>query len=182
MWDGPKLVTTPASDFATLCSLLFEAVSGRSDESLAGAINRYARSEDRRRWDEEGIEMEEAENDNFAVEKLTMKVCTEEITLCRALLQEASLSDMARDLLLARTNHEQRRYDQAFSTYGPRQVLLSHLNSEQLDNILIEAASCLNLEKIAKIDEQISSRKSLAQVDIELGKARRSVGRRRVDL
>src|SRR4051812_44096355 len=65
--DGPKLVTTPGSDFSTLCSLLFEAVSGNADEGLAGAINRYARSEDRKRWDREGEEEQDPE-DNFLVE------------------------------------------------------------------------------------------------------------------
>jgi hypothetical protein len=50
MWNGPKLVTTPGSEFSVLCSLLFEAVSGRSDEGLAGAINRYARSDAREQW------------------------------------------------------------------------------------------------------------------------------------
>jgi hypothetical protein len=43
-WDGPALVTTPGSKFSTLCSLLYEIASGTPDESLAGAINRYARS------------------------------------------------------------------------------------------------------------------------------------------
>src|SRR4051812_357080 len=64
MWDGPKLVTTP------LCSLMFEAATGNSDEGLAGAINRYARSNDRRQWDLEG----ENENydDNFWIEKNQM--------------------------------------------------------------------------------------------------------------
>jgi hypothetical protein len=83
MWDGPKLVTTPGSDFAALCSLLFEAVSGRSDEGLAGAINRYARSEDRKQWDREGEDEDERDNDNFLSEKNTMRSSEQEVELVR---------------------------------------------------------------------------------------------------
>ena len=73
MWDGPKLVTTPGSDFAALCSLLFEAVSGNPEESLAGAINRYARSEDRKQWDRDGEDEVAKEDDNFLTEKNIMR-------------------------------------------------------------------------------------------------------------
>jgi hypothetical protein len=83
-WSGSELVTTPGSQFATLCSLLFEAVSGNADESFSGAINRYARSDDRRLWDIEGEEIED-EDDNFLIEKQNMKACTRQIEICRAL-------------------------------------------------------------------------------------------------
>jgi hypothetical protein len=111
MWDGPKLVTTPGSDFAALCSLLFEAVSGRSDEGLAGAINRYARSEERKQWDREGEGEDERDNDNFLSEKNTMRSSEEEVELCKVLLQEPSLSDMAKVLLHTRMKHEQHSYE-----------------------------------------------------------------------
>jgi hypothetical protein len=133
MWNGPKLVTTPGSDFSLLCSLLYEAVSGRQDESLAGAINRYARSDDRREWDREGRDADEADDDDFAEEKRVMAVSTEEIKLCEVLLEDRSLSPMAKALLRRRIEHEQRKYDAARSAHGPRRILDCQVTAEELD-------------------------------------------------
>jgi hypothetical protein len=172
MWDGPKLVTTPGSQFAALCSLLFEAVSGGADESLSGAINRYARSDVRKKWDEEGDEMEEDENDNFVSQKRAMKVSMREIALCEALQSTTELSTMAKNLLLMRINGERRKYDEARSKYGPRQVYIDQLNPEQLGAIFAEAISRLSPEKMEKLSTQVG--KSRADLDISLGEARRS--------
>jgi hypothetical protein len=173
MWEGPKLVTTPGSDFAALCSLLFEAVSGRSDEGLAGAINRYARSEDRKQWDREGEDEDERDNDNFLSLKNTMNASAREVELCKVLLRGRGLSDMARVLLLTRIEDELRRYEVAQTTYGPRQVYLSQMNEDQWGNMLMEAVSRLKPEQIKNLDEKFSSGKSSAAVDIELGQQRR---------
>ena len=180
MWNGPKLVTTPGSDFAVLCSLLFEAASGRSDEALAGAINRYARSEERKQWDREGED--EKDNDNFLAEKNTMRSSEEDVELCRVLLQIPSLSDMARVLLLARVEHEQRRHEVAQATYGPRQVYVSQMTDEQWNNMFMEAVSRLKPERIEKLDVKFASGKSSAALDIELGQQRRSDGMPRIDV
>jgi hypothetical protein len=161
MWDGPRLVTTPGSQFAALCSLLFEAVSGGADESLSGAINRYARSYDRKRWDGEREEQED-DNDNFVAEKRAMRLSMREIALCEALQSAAELSTMAKSLLLMRINGERRKYDEARSKYGPRQVLMSHLNPEQKEAMFGDT------EKL----EGLSTR--VAALGISLGKARRS--------
>lgn len=174
MWNGPKLVTTPGSDFAALCSLLFEAVSGRSDEGLAGAINRYARSEDRERWDREGEDEDEKYNDNFMSEKNAMRSSEEEVDLCKILLRDRSLSDIARVLLLTRIKHEQERYEVAQGKYGPRQVYPSQLNDEQWNDMLMDAVSRLKPEQIEKLDEKFASGKSSAALDVELGQQRRS--------
>src|SRR6185436_17873917 len=95
-WNGPKLVTTPGSDFAALCSLLFEAASGKSDEGLAGAINRYARSEARRQWDRSGEE--DDPDDNFQTEKAEMAAALHAIELCKKILQKPGLSEKALEL------------------------------------------------------------------------------------
>ena len=168
MWNGPKLVTTPGSDFATLCSFLFEAVSGISEESLAGAINRYSRSENRKRWDHE----EEDENDNFMSVKHAMLRSAEEIQFCEILLRQPVLSDMARTLLHLRIKHEARAFEVAERTYGPRQVYVSQMNGDQWDNMLMDAVSRLTPEKFMMLDEQLSSGKSPAARDVELGKTR----------
>jgi hypothetical protein len=182
MWNGPKLVTTPGSDFAVLCSLLFEAVSGRSDEGLAGAIDRYARSDERKQWDREGEDEDEKDNDNFLAENNTMRSSEQEVELCKVLLQIPSLSDLARVLLLTRVEYEQRRYEVAQTTYGPRQVYLSQMNDEQWNNMLMEAVSRLKPEQIEKLDVKLASGKSSAALDIELGQQRRSDGMPRNDV
>jgi hypothetical protein len=163
MWNGPKLVTTPGSDFSILCSLLFEAVSGISDESLAGAINRYARSDDRRKHDIEEAEFreEEASDDNFSREKRAMKVSAREIERSTSLLKTPGLSMMARTLLLMRIDREQREYDEAQGAKGPNQVLMSHLNAEQLENLF------------RPVVDRVSG-KSLNNLDMALGKVRRA--------
>jgi hypothetical protein len=163
MWKGPKLVTTPGSDFSALCSLLYEAVSGRPDEGLAGAINRYARSDDRRRWDRDSRDAE-AEDDDFAEEKRVMAVRAEEIKLYEALLEDRSLSATAIALLRMRIDHEQRKHDAAQSARGPRQFLGSQVNAEQ--------SGVPSLDKMAKLKKRMSLR---AELDVELGRIRRSV-------
>jgi hypothetical protein len=135
MWNGPKLVTTPGSDFAIFCSLLFEAVTAVADESLAGAINRYARSDKRKRLDADELENEADENndDNFLAEKRAMKRSAEAIKKCKDLLNTDGLSDIARTLLMMNLNQETKNYEAARDTYGPRQVWLHQLNEEQLE-------------------------------------------------
>ncbi|MBY5413397.1 hypothetical protein HFO98_34310 [Rhizobium leguminosarum] len=59
----PSFVTTPGSDFSNLCSLLFELATGTQDESLAGAINRFARSELKARIDREEMQFRDEESD-----------------------------------------------------------------------------------------------------------------------
>jgi len=151
MWDGPKLVTTPGSEFAALCSLLLEAVSGAADESLSGAINRFARSDARKKWDEEGDEQEESENDNFIAEKKIMRVSMREIALCKALQSTAGLSTMAKNLFLMKINDEWRKHVEARDRYGPRQVYIDQLNPEQFDAMLADAVSRLSPEKLEKL-------------------------------
>jgi len=88
MWSGPKISTTPGSNFSVLCSLLFECVSGKADESLAGAINRYARSRQRLKLDEEEREYQEEQalSDNFDDLKNTIERGYEVVAECECLL------------------------------------------------------------------------------------------------
>jgi hypothetical protein len=176
MWDGPKLVTTPGSEFAMFCSLLFEAVSGRSDEGLAGAINRYARSDDRKQWDREGENEEERDNDNFTSEKNSMRWSEEEIALCKVLLKKAGLSDMAKVLLHKRIEHEKRAYKKALTRYGPRQVYLDQMNEEQFVTMLADAVRKFKPEQVTELKEMMLSGKSSAVKDIEFGQERRKAG------
>jgi hypothetical protein len=179
IWDGPKLVTTPGSDFSVFCGLLFEAVSGRSDEGLSGAINRYARSDDRRQWDREG---EEDLDDNFMQQKNAMRVSAQQIELCEKLLQNADFSDVARVLLCMRIDHEHQEYEKARTVYGPHQVYLDRINKEQLMNMVVEAYNRWTPEQRLEFDEHMSSGKTLAELDIELGQLRRSGQGGKIDI
>jgi hypothetical protein len=179
MWQGPKLVTTPGSNFSVLCSLLFEAVSGKSDEGLAGAINRYARSAARKQWDQEGEN--DDPDDNFQSEKARMVYSAEQIELCKTVLQKPGLSDRALKLLEARIKREEQQYEEARTAYGPRQVYLEHMNQQQWEAMLVEAMSRLKPEQLAEIDERIKKGQSLAAGDMEWGQTKRAA-QRKVDV
>lgn len=166
MWDGPKLVTTPGSQFSALCSFLFEAASGKSDEGLSGAINRFARSSERNQWDQEGEEEVEDDNDNFAAEKHVMKSSMREIERCKTLQRTSSLPSTASQLLFSKIDAEQRRYEEAKSALGPRQILMSQLNPEQLESVL-------------KLPNRVQD---LEALDLELGKLRRSARLKGIDV
>jgi len=167
--DGPKLVTTPGSDFATLCSLLFEAVSGKSDEGLAGAINRYARSDARKDWDRSGEE--DDPNDNFLTEKAEMANALGAIELCKSVLQKKpDLSKMAIELLHARIKKEEQRHEEARTRYGPRQVYFHQMNKEQVNNMFLEAINRFKPEQIEELDDAILRGESWAARDIEHGR------------
>jgi signal recognition particle subunit SEC65 len=167
MWDGPKLVTTPGSDFAGLCSLIFEAASGNSDEGLAGAINRFARSAERKQWDLEGENEDDAEN--FQTEKNQMTYSAKTIELCKNVLQKPNLSDMAHLLLNLRIKYEEGQYEDARIRYGPRQVYISQMNQEQWESALMDAVSRFKPEQIAALDDMIMNGRSWATRDIEHG-------------
>ena len=167
MWDGPKLVTTPGSDFSALCSLMFEAASGHSDEGLSGAINRFARSDDRKQWDLEGEE--EDYDDNFWSEKNDMAHSSKEIEVCKRILQNSGLSEIALLLLKRRIEHEEKRHEEARTKCGPRQVYASQMNQEQWEGMLLEAVNRLKPEQIDDIDDMIVNGKSMSMRDVEHG-------------
>jgi hypothetical protein len=181
MWDGPKLVTTPNSDFATFCSLLFEAVSGKSDEALAGAIARYARSEERKEWDRSGEDEDGKDNDNFMVQRWAITRTSEEIELSKALLKNAALSDVAKVVLYARILHEQKKQEEARTVYGPHQVYADQMNEDQHNKMLADLTSRMKPAHVKKLDAQIASGKTRAALDIERGQQIRS-GREPSDL
>ena len=90
-----------------------------------------------------------------------MKVSAREIERSTSLLKTPGLSMMARTLLLMRIDREQREYDEAQGAKGPNQVLMSHLNAEQLENLF------------RPVVDRVSG-KSLNNLDMALGKVRRA--------
>ncbi|MCC8964232.1 hypothetical protein H8A95_18380 [Bradyrhizobium sp. Pear76] len=174
MWDGPKLLTTPGSQFADLCSFLFEAVSGHAEESLSGAINRYARSDERKHWDREGEE-EDDEHDNFVSQKRKMRASQRELQLYKAVARYPGLSQMAKTLLILRLNGEADRYQATQSAYGPNQVYLEQLNSDQVEAMFTKAIQSWRPDKRDELFEFLESGfPNMAALDVKVGKTRRA--------
>lgn len=178
MWDGPKLVTTPGSDFATLCSLMLEAVDGSPNESLAGAINRYARSDARKQWDREGEGEAEKGNDNFIWDKRVMAVAAEEVALSRRLLEDPNLTTNARMLLQACIQYERQRYEEADRNLGPQQIYPDHMTEQQWKAKTTEEIGLTP----DQIEELLPFSSTRAARDIELGRQRRSARDAGVDV
>lgn len=66
IWYGrPPFVTTPGSDFSLLCGLLFELAGGGEDASMAGAINKFARSALRKKLDSDTEEARRENSDEY---------------------------------------------------------------------------------------------------------------------
>ena len=81
--------------FSTLCNLIFEVATGTASESLAGGINKFARSSERREIDEDEVihrlensdeGIPEYEADNFSSIKATIKSCEAEETFWRNMI------------------------------------------------------------------------------------------------
>lgn len=151
MWNGPRISTTPGSNFSALCSLLFECASGNVDESLAGAINRYARSQQRLKLEEAEREyrQEEALSDNFDEQRNTIRRSRETITECKSLLDLPDLDQLARTLLSLRLKRAESEAETATLTYGPRQYYVNEFTPAQLADL---GADKLNLSMLAKMD------------------------------
>ena len=101
----PPFVTTPGSDFAYLCGLLFEIATGSPDESLAGAINRYARSGERADADQYEIDYSEErdrarDEDNFYDIKNSKYGSDERIAELLSEVRDRALSSEARLLVM----------------------------------------------------------------------------------
>jgi hypothetical protein len=139
-------------------------VAGRAHESLAGAINRYARSRQRLKLEEDEREYQEEQafSDNFDELKNTVKRGHEVVAECEGLLVLPDLDQLARSLLNLRKKRAQQEIDAAKVTYGPRQYYLSEFTSAQLTELGVE-----NIENLFE------------KIDVEIGNLRRS-GKSRV--
>jgi hypothetical protein len=84
-------------------------------------------------------------------------------------------------LLNARIKHEEKEYEEARTTYGPRQVYVSEMNQEQWHGMLLEVINRLKPEQIDELDDLIIRGKSLATRDIEHGQKVRAKREAKVD-
>lgn len=162
-WGGPQLVTMPGSDFSAMCSVIFEIATGIADESLAGAINRYARSQERAEVDEHEIEYgpareRERDDDNFYdVKKAALKFQSE-IEDLKVSINDSSMSVESRILagcLLAEAIEKAERNDKA---HGP----------------FIMWASQMKIDWDGKMREHEDHEARLLQLAINLGNRQRA--------
>ena len=128
-WSGPKLVTTPGSNFSLLCSLLFECSGGCAEDSMAGAVNRYARSKKRREFDNYNrlrkIE-EDAINagfeDNFLGLQERIDFHKDEVRKYGKLLNNSALSDKGKLMVVKIIEEALNAIEAEQSRYGPNLV------------------------------------------------------------
>ena len=165
--DGPKLITTPGSDFSVFCAVLNEIAGGIPDDSLSGAINRYARSKKRKNHDEEEAKFiaENSEDKNLTnnfkeAADLVERLTPESYRLIEVLKSDSADEDVrfAAKMLLAANKKEM---ETAINRYGPNIVWLSQAPE---NSGVGEGALSFDFD---------ASQKRLRELDIELGQTRR---------
>lgn len=170
LWSGPAITTTPNSTFSFLCSLLFEIVSGESDVSLAGAINRYSRSEKRLAADRENEEFIKSEledmndTDNFIaindeVARLRLKARKYE-----RLLNSNALEKHSKTLAKFAFDAANERIADLLNEHGPHIVYASQLGA----NAFAEASN----------EEILSTHLRIKELSIAIGQRRRQASRK----
>ena len=164
----PQFVTTPGSDFAFLCGIIFELATGISEESLAGAINKFARSELRKQLDrneaefrkensDEGIR--EYEADNFAGVRERIGQLLEEYSFWKGMVASSQWEEFQTMQLNIRTLDVLGQIEKATQDYGPHLVWASQTSEHDRERSWREME-----EKDAR----------LLSLEIELGQLRRA--------
>lgn len=120
----PEFVTTPGSDFAYLCSLLYEISTGQADVSLAGAINRYARSAERAAADQNEIDHSDEtsrarDEDNFYDIKNSKFGSDEQAAMLLAEVRDRNLSSEARVLAMLEMEEMVEEVENRDRIHGP---------------------------------------------------------------
>lgn len=159
----PPFVTTPGSDFAYLCGLLFEIATGKPNESLAGAISRYARSSERAEADQHEIDHSEEsyrarDEDNFYDIKNSIIGSDEQIAELLAEVQDQTLSSAARLLVMRELEEMVEAVENRDRIHGPFIMWADQMKVDWAEEILA-------------LDYQALKER---QRDIETGKKRRS--------
>lgn len=138
----PPLKTTPGSDFSNLCSLIHELATGIPHESLAGAINKFARSPERQEIDkeeeihrfqnsDEGIA--EYEADNFSGVKARIKSLEEEEAFWKNTRLSQFWDDTSSQQISIRLLDVLQQKEMAMKEHGPFIVWASQMSRTTLD-------------------------------------------------
>lgn len=141
-FGAPALKTTPGSDFSNLCSLILELATGIPHESLAGAINKFARSPERREIDEEekihryensDEGMAEYESDNFSSVKARIKSLEAEEAFWQNMLSSQSWDEKSIQQISIRMLDVIQQKQTAMKEHGPFIVWASQMSRTTLD-------------------------------------------------
>lgn len=167
-FGSPKLTTTPGSDFSLLCSLLFELATGISDESLAGAINKFSRSTERQqidrnedmfRYENSDEGMAERESDNFADVKSEAETLAAEENFWQNMFSSRKWDDNFRYQIRLRFLNAQYRKKTILEQHGPFLVWASQISRKT------------HIEYTEKIE---TDHLKLLELAIEIGQRRRA--------
>lgn len=168
--DAPPFVTTPGSDYAIACSILYEIASGERDVSLAGAINKFARSaarteiseeEQSLRWDNSDEGMLAREADNFAAVREQTSKLQGEATFWGNLLQSRQWDAFSRRELLERRTDVLEQLERALLENGPHLVWGDQVR---------RAYESVHFDDSEEMEDR------LLKAEIALGQARRGSG------
>ncbi|MBZ9711356.1 hypothetical protein LB543_32175 [Mesorhizobium sp. ESP7-2] len=160
---NPRFVTTPGSEFSYLCSLLFEIATGTPDESLAGAISRYARSSERAEADQQEIDYGEERNrardeDNFYDIKNSTFGSDQQVAELQAELRDKTLSPEARLLVMCELE----------------EMVEAVENRDRVHGSFIMWADQIKIDWAEQARARDARNREELQRDIETGKQRRS--------
>ncbi|MCF6108666.1 hypothetical protein [Mesorhizobium muleiense] len=171
LYEGtPPFVTTPGSDFSSMCSIIYEMATGVPDESLAGAINRFARSSDRAEADENELTYSEQreslrDEDNFFDVKENAPVLKARVNELTAIFRDQTLSEelkvLIHCLLLDAIDEAER--------------------NEKMHGPFIMWASQMKVDWDGERRDCEDFQTRMLKIDIELGKLKRSKRRQSID-
>lgn len=141
-FNAPALKTTPGSDFSNLCSLMFELATGIPHESLAGAINKFSRSPERREIDEEEKKFRyensdegiaEYESDNFCSVKARGKSLEAEEAFWQKMLPSRRWDEDSIIHISMRMLDVAQQKQRTMKEHGPFLVWASQMSRTTLD-------------------------------------------------
>jgi hypothetical protein len=140
LWMGaPKFTTTPGSQFSFLCSLIYEIATGKIDESLAGAINRFSLSDERKKCDtdelEAKVEGDMYENDNFGKIKLKIKRLLDEYHQWKRISESRKWTDQETYFLYCRQMDIVERLEENTRHHGPFLVWAHQISPNDLSKM-----------------------------------------------
>jgi hypothetical protein len=164
---SPQFVTTPGSEFSFLCSLILELATGKRDESLAGAINKFARSELRKQLDRREAElrvessdegMRKYEEDNFAGVKERLPCLIEDYDFWKEMAASGPRDEFPAEQLKLRTLDALEQISKVMHEHGPFLVWASQYSERDQER------SCRQIE---------DTDARLLSLEIEIGRLRR---------
>ena len=142
--DTPTFVTTPGSDFSVMSGLLYELASGEADISLAGAINKFARSDLRNQIDHDENETRREnsdehvatfEADNFLHLKEEVEGLRREEIFWQNMAADREWSDLDKAQIAMRLSDVRAQLASASQEHGPFLVWASQRSRSDVEQM-----------------------------------------------